>query len=152
MLVSDSGKQERAPSAHTRVEFIQSRLGVDKGFVQRLLRRYRNRNISEKRFSAKGAERTRCTSGRAGDAFQPCRGCGTPRGPGVRVGIRLPRSGGVPAPAAGYWWSAASIHCHVHALEGSSFYYGELERAARVHSFSSFSKACSRAQSGTQQP
>lgn len=73
-------------------------------------------------------------------------------GPGLRVGIRPTRSGGVLVPAADCWWSAANIHCHMHALEGSSFYYGELESTTSVHSFSSFSEACCRAQSGTQQP
>lgn len=108
MLVSDSGKQEWADSAHTRVEFIQTQLGIDKGLVQRLLRRYRNWNISEKRFSVKGAERTCRTSGRAGDACSPAKAVASRGGLGVRVGIHLPRSGGVPALAAGCWWSAAT--------------------------------------------
>lgn len=80
MLASDSGKQEWAASAHTRVEFIQTQLGIDKGFVQKLLRRYKNQHISKKRFSVTGTERTRSMSGRAGDAVQPCRGRGMPRG------------------------------------------------------------------------
>lgn len=89
MLVSDSGRQEWTVSAHTQVGFIQTQLGIDKGFVQRLLRRYRNRNVSEKRFSARGAGRTHGASA----------GWETGWGTGLR-GTRCPAPRGA-APAAG---------------------------------------------------
>jgi len=103
MLVSNSGKQERAASAHTWVEFIQTQPGTDKGFAQRLLKRHRNQNTSGKRLSVKGAGRAHVVPGRAGGAGSPAEGAG------ARVGAPEGPGSGAKTPATCTHWGEAGL-------------------------------------------